>query len=87
MKINLGTISILIKDRHNRSSALNELLTQESHLIRARLGVNVEPKCSADCLAVISLIVEGTEEEINGLTEKLNALPGIKAQNNFLASE
>jgi putative iron-only hydrogenase system regulator len=77
----LGTISILIKDRHNKSLGVNELLNKEGRLIRARLGVNIEPKCTADCLAVISLVAEGTEEEINSLTEKLNTLAGVKAQN------
>jgi len=83
----LGTISILIKDRHNQSAGLNELLTKEGSLIRARLGVNVEPECSAGCPAVISLVVEGEEAEINGLAEKLNALSGVRAQANLLLSE
>jgi putative iron-only hydrogenase system regulator len=77
----IGTISILIKDRHNQSGLVNELLNKESKLIRARMGVNIEPKCSADCLAVISLAVEGFEDEINSLTEKLNKLPLVKAHN------
>ena len=83
----LGTISVLIKDRHNISAGVNELLTKEGGLIRARLGVNVEPKCSSDCLAVISLVVEGEAAEINGLAEKLNALNGVKAQANLLLNE
>jgi putative iron-only hydrogenase system regulator len=86
-KIILGTISILIKDRHNRSAAVNALLTERSHLIRARLGVNVEPKCAADCLAVISLVVEGEEKEINELTKKLDNLPGVKAGSYLMLGE
>jgi putative iron-only hydrogenase system regulator len=83
----LGTISILIQDRHSKSAGVNELLTKQGHLIRARLGVNIEPKCSAGCLAVISLVVEGTKEEINGLTGKLNTLAGVKAQDNLMLIE
>jgi len=83
----LATISILVEDRHNKSAGVNELLTKVGHLIRARMGVNLEPKCSADCLAVITLVAEGTKEEINGLTEKLNALTGVKAQNNLMLIE
>jgi len=75
----LGTISILIKDRHNQSVGLNDLLTKEGSLIRARLGVNIEPKCSADCPAVISLVVEGAADEINEFIKKLNSLTGVKA--------
>lgn len=83
----LGTISILIKDRHNKSVGVNEILTKEGSLIRARLGVNVEPKCSSDCLAVISLVVEGAKTEINGLLKKLNSLPGVKARYCLMLSE
>lgn len=86
-KMILGTISILIKDRHKKSVGVNEILTKEGGLIRARLGVNIEPKCSSDCLAVISLVVEGAETEINGLLEKLNSLPGVKAQYCLMLSE
>jgi hypothetical protein len=83
----LGTVSILIKDRHNKSTGVNELLNKEGSLIRARLGVNIEPKCSADCLAVIGLVVEGAEAELSGFTAKLNGLPGVKAELVKLAVE
>jgi hypothetical protein len=78
-KTMLGTVSILINDRHNKSTGVNELLNKEGGLIRARLGVNIEPKCSADCLAVISLVVEGAETAMQNLTAKLNGLPGVAA--------
>ena len=75
----LGTISILVKDRHNQSAAVNDFLTKNGNLIRTRLGVNIEPKCTTSCMAIMSLIVEGTEKEIDGLVEKLNGLPEVKA--------
>jgi len=80
MKTILATISILIKDRHNKSDGVNRLLTEQGHLIKARLGVNLEPKCSSDCLAVISLVAEGAKDEIDSLVKKLNSLPGVEAQ-------
>lgn len=83
----LATISVLIKDRHSKSAGVNDLLTKQGGLIRARLGVNLEPKCSAGCLAVISLVVQGEEKEINDLTKKLNDLPGVKAGNYLMLSE
>jgi putative iron-only hydrogenase system regulator len=76
----LATISILIKDRHHKSDGVNRLLTEQGHLIKARLGINLEPKCSSDCLAVISLVTEGAKDEIDSLVEKLNGLSGIEAQ-------
>jgi len=80
----LATISILVKDRHNKSDSVNRLLTEQGHLIKARLGVNLEPKCSSDCLAVISLVAEGTKDEIDSLVEKLNGLLGIEAQSQIM---
>jgi DNA/RNA endonuclease YhcR with UshA esterase domain len=80
----LATISVLIKDRHNQSATVNDLLTKNGNLIRTRLGVNIEPRCTAGCMAIMSLIVEGTEVEINGLVEKLNNLPEVKAFKTFL---
>ncbi|MFA5360087.1 MAG: hypothetical protein WC349_03990 [Patescibacteria group bacterium] len=80
----LATISVLIKDRHNQSATVNDLLTKNGNLIRTRLGVNIEPRCTAGCMAIMSLIVEGTEVEIDGLVEKLNDLPEVKAFKTFL---
>jgi len=80
----LATISALIKDRHSKSDNVNKLLTKQSHLIKARLGLNLEPKCTSDCLAVISLVVEGTAADINGLVKKLNSLAGVKASKTSL---
>ncbi len=80
----LATISILIKDRHSKSENVNKLLTKQSHLIKARLGLNLEPKCTSDCLAVISLVAEGTATDINGLVKKLNSLAGVKASKTSL---
>jgi len=44
-KKSLATISILIKDRQNHSSEVNRILTENGHLILARLGVNLQHHC------------------------------------------
>jgi metal-responsive CopG/Arc/MetJ family transcriptional regulator len=80
MKKHLATITILSDDRHNNAIAMQKVMTDSSKLIRARLGVNLSPMCSALCLGMIVLIVEGTEVEIKALTKKLNALKAVKAK-------
>lgn len=83
-KKHLATISILVKDREAHSPELNQILTDNGHLILARLGVNVQRHCIEHCTALITVAVEATTEEINQLTEKLDALYGIVAKKNVL---
>ena len=80
-KKHLGTITILIKDRHVSSPDVNKLLSEEGNLVMARLGVNVQPACLSGCYGLIAVAVEGTIKEIKILTKKLDALYGIVAKN------
>lgn len=84
IKKHLGTISILIKDRRTHVPEVQKVLTDNGHLIMARLGVNVERKCSANCTGLITIVVEGTSQEINGLKKKLDKLYGIVAEASIL---
>ena len=79
-KKHLATITILVKDRQTNSENVNKMLTENSHLIMARLGVNVQRSCVENCTGMITLAVEGTAKEINDLTEKLDGLYGIVAK-------
>jgi len=83
-KKNLATITILVKDRQANSQELQKLLTDNGHLILSRLGVNVERSCVENCTGLITIAVEGTEEEINDLTNKLNSFSGIVVKNNIM---
>jgi metal-responsive CopG/Arc/MetJ family transcriptional regulator len=79
-KKHLATITILVKDRQTNSENVNKMLTENSHLIMARLGVNVQRSCVENCTGMITAAVEGTTKEINDLTEKLDGLYGIVAK-------
>ena len=79
-KKHLATITILIKDRQMHSREVNEMLTENGHLIMARLGVNVQKSCVEHCTGMITVAVENTAEEINNLTKKLDGLYGIVAK-------
>lgn len=80
MEKHLGTITILSNDRHANSLDLQKVLTEGSRLIRTRLGLNLSPMCSEDCPGLVILAVEGTEDEINDLTNKIDQLESIKAK-------
>lgn len=79
-KKHLGTITVLLKDRHNHAQDVQEILTDNSRMIMARLGVNPSRTCVKNCTGLITLTVEGTVQEIAALTKKLNKLYGIVAK-------
>ena len=83
-KKHLATITILVKDRQMNSKNVNKMLTENSHLIISRLGVNVQKSCVENCTGMIAVAVEGTAKEVNDLTKKLDELYGIVAKNNIM---
>jgi len=80
IKKHLGSITILIKDRQTHAKDVNQLLTDNGHLIMARLGVNVQKSCVEHCTGMIAVAVEASAKEINDLAEKLDKLYGITAK-------
>ena len=83
-KKHLATITILVKDRQTNSENVNKMLTENSHLIMSRLGINVQRSCVENCTGMIAVAVEGTAKEINDLTKKLDELYGIVAKANVM---
>ncbi|MFH1522541.1 MAG: hypothetical protein ABIE43_01825 [Patescibacteria group bacterium] len=83
-KKHLATITILVKDRQKNVKAMNKILTDNGHLIMARLGVNPQKSCVENCTGLITVAVEGTKIEIRGLTKKLDKLYGIVAKVNIM---
>jgi len=83
-KKHLATITILIKDRQIHAKDVNEMLTENGHLIMARLGVNVQKSCVEHCVGMITVAVEGTAKEINDLTKNIDELYGIVAKSNIM---
>ena len=80
MKKHLATITILSDDRHNNAINIQKILTDNSRIVRARLGINLAPMCSALCPGLIVLAIEGTEAEVKALTKKLDGLKAVKAK-------
>lgn len=80
IKKHLGTITILVKDRHANSPDVNKVLSEQGNLVMARLGVNVQPLCANNCYGLITVAVQGAAKEIKGLTKKLDSLYGIAAK-------
>lgn len=71
MEKRIGVIGIIVKDK-GAVNKLNELLSVHSHLIIGRMGI---PRHGT--INIISLIVEGSNDEIGALTGKLGAIQNI----------
>lgn len=80
VKKHLATITILVKDRQMHVGEVQKILTENGHMIMARLGVNPQRQCIDHCTGFIVVAVEGTAREINALTKKIDSLYGIVAK-------
>ena len=75
MEKRIGTILIIIKLKHN-VDRLNKVLSDYSGIILGRQGLSLKDHS----VNVISLVVEGTTDEIGALTGKLGRLEGLSVK-------
>jgi putative iron-only hydrogenase system regulator len=75
MEKRIGALLIVVKDKEHVIQ-LNRILSDESPIIIARQGVPLREKS----VSVISLVVEGTTDEISSLSGKLGKLQGISVK-------
>lgn len=75
MDIRLGFIGIVVEEKESVSE-VNRILSLYGEIIRGRIGV---PGREGDA-SVIGLIVEGTNDQVGGLTGKLGNLKGIQVK-------
>ncbi|MDD3899355.1 MAG: iron-only hydrogenase system regulator [Syntrophomonadaceae bacterium] len=68
----LGVIGIVIENREE-VPRVNEILSNHAEMIIGRMGLPYREKN----VAVISLIVDGTTDQLGSLTGKLGNIPGI----------
>lgn len=78
MEKRIGTALIQIENRENVHS-LNDILSKHSQIIIGRQGL---PRNNG--LGIISLILEGTTDQIGSLTGQLGRLKGIQVKSALL---
>ncbi len=71
----IGVVGIVIEDLTNISE-VNEILHQYSSIIVGRMGIPYKERG----VNVISIIVDGTNDEIGALTGKLGKLKGLSVK-------
>lgn len=72
MNKRIGVIAIIVEDRES-VEMVNKLLSGYGEIIVGRMGIPYKEKH----VSVISIIVDGTTDEIGALTGKLGKLEGV----------
>ncbi len=72
----IAVVGIIVRNRKEDSEKVNEILSQYGHLVVGRMGIPYKDKG----ISVISLIVDGTNDDIGALTGKLGNISGIKVK-------
>ncbi|RCW41987.1 MULTISPECIES: TM1266 family iron-only hydrogenase system putative regulator [unclassified Halanaerobium] len=69
----IGVIGIVVENRKEISDKLNKILSSYGDIIIGRMGIPSKEYG----LSIISLIVEGTSDDIGAITGKLGSLKGV----------
>ncbi len=72
----IAVVGIIVRNRKEDSEKVNDILSQYGHLVVGRMGIPYKDKG----ISVISLIVDGTNDDIGALTGKLGNIKGIKVK-------
>ncbi|QEK11577.1 CopG family transcriptional regulator [Crassaminicella thermophila] len=75
MNKRIGVVAIIVENRENVDD-VNKLLSNFGEIIVGRMGIPYKEKD----VSVISIIVDGTTDEIGALTGKLGRLTGVNVK-------
>ena len=73
MQKRMGMIGIFVRERGEAAAQVNHYLSDFGHIVVARVGVPYRERE----LSVISVIVDGTNDEIGALAGKLGSIPSV----------
>lgn len=80
MKNRICVIGIVIKDRKTTAHKVNKILSNFGDIVVGRMGVPYREKD----VSIISLIVDGTNDQIGALTGKLGQIDKVKVKSAIL---
>ncbi|MBP2073324.1 putative iron-only hydrogenase system regulator [Thermoanaerobacterium butyriciformans] len=76
MRNRIAVIGILVQNRELTSEKVNHILSEYANIIVGRMGVPYKERN----VSIISLIVDGTTDDIGALTGKLGSIEGVKVK-------
>ena len=74
MERRLGVVGIVIEDRKATAPRVNQVLSEHGEIIVGRMGLPYRDRN----VSIISLIVDGTTDELGAMTGKLGMLRGVQ---------
>lgn len=80
--IRLGFVGVVIEER-SRAEDVNRILSQFGEIIRGRIGIPDQETG----LAVMGLIVEGTNDKVGAMTGRLGNLSGVTVKSALTAKK
>jgi len=75
MEKRIGAAIILVEEKESVDT-MNDILSMHSSIILARQGIPLREKG----INIITLILEGTNDQINSLTGKMGRIEGIRVK-------
>ncbi|OFI05861.1 hypothetical protein CLOACE_14790 [Clostridium acetireducens DSM 10703] len=75
MEKRVGVVGIVIEDRES-ATKVNSILHDYSEIIVGRMGIPYRERE----VSIISLIVDGTSDNISAMTGKLGKVPGVNVK-------
>ena len=76
MKNRISVIGIVVKNRKESASLINKIISDFGDIVIGRMGIPYRERN----LSVISLIVDGDNDQIGALTGKLGQINGVKVR-------
>lgn len=73
MNRRIGVVGIVIEDPRHVSEKVNAIISDHGAIVLGRMGI---PRPEYQ-VGVVSLIIEGTTDEIGSLTGRLGNIPGV----------
>lgn len=75
----IGVIGIVIDEPAESADRINRYLSEFGQLIVGRMGIPYREKN----ISIISVVVDGTTDEISALTGKLGSIKGVNVKTAF----
>ena len=77
MEKRYGFVGITLENKGDYALEVQRVLSEYSDIILGRMGL---PHLENDQIAVITLIVQSSTDELGGLTGKLGKIPGVSVK-------
>lgn len=72
----IGVVGIVVEDPATSAARVNDILSHHGGIIVGRMGI---PYHKRD-ISIISVVVDGSNDEIGAMTGRLGAVPGVQVK-------